>query len=239
MANMILVVDADFGLAKNGSVPWMFSEDLRHFRQCTLNKTVVMGINTFFSLPNGALANRKNCIISRNKHGLPKIGGVIYRYYVDQYVGGTVIDKRYMNFGYYFNSKSTSNVNGNFQYGGGYKSFVFENHRDSNLYDVRNVVYNSLKVPYKALDGLDTEVWPSLEASLVQHPDAWIIGGANLANYALEHNLIRRLLLTIVHRSYGADLFLHWKILTQFKSKLIRESSTPDGSRYFVISMTE
>ncbi len=41
--------------------------DLKWFKQNTLNKRVIMGRNTFLSLPKGALPNRQNVVISDNE----------------------------------------------------------------------------------------------------------------------------------------------------------------------------
>ena len=41
--------------------------DLKHFKKITSGHPVIMGRKTFESLPNGALPNRRNIVISRNK----------------------------------------------------------------------------------------------------------------------------------------------------------------------------
>ena len=40
--------------------------DLKHFKTLTSGHTVVMGRKTFESLPNGALPNRKNIVLTHN-----------------------------------------------------------------------------------------------------------------------------------------------------------------------------
>ncbi len=40
--------------------------DLKHFKELTLGRTVVMGRRTFESLPKGALPNRTNIVLTRN-----------------------------------------------------------------------------------------------------------------------------------------------------------------------------
>tara|TARA_B100000497_G_C7605780_1_gene363847 strand:- start:184 stop:699 length:516 start_codon:yes stop_codon:yes gene_type:complete len=47
----ILAVDGKGGIGKNGTIPWHHSQDLRRFRTLTESATMVMGSNTFFSLP--------------------------------------------------------------------------------------------------------------------------------------------------------------------------------------------
>lgn len=42
------------------------SADLKRFKALTTGHTVIMGRNTFLSLPKGALPNRRNIVLSRN-----------------------------------------------------------------------------------------------------------------------------------------------------------------------------
>ncbi|MDR0677487.1 MAG: dihydrofolate reductase [Holosporaceae bacterium] len=65
MIKLIALVDSDFGISKNGTIPWSFSEDLKFFYKKTTGSIVVMGRNTFFSLSKGPLKNRINCVISK------------------------------------------------------------------------------------------------------------------------------------------------------------------------------
>lgn len=53
-------------IGKDGDLPWRISADLKHFKKLTLHKTVIMGRKTFKSLPNGALPNRNNIVITRD-----------------------------------------------------------------------------------------------------------------------------------------------------------------------------
>jgi dihydrofolate reductase len=64
LIKLIAIVDADFGLSKNGQIPWSFSEDLRFFYRKTRNHPVLMGKNTFFSINKTPLKERTNCVIS-------------------------------------------------------------------------------------------------------------------------------------------------------------------------------
>lgn len=47
MINAIFAVDARGGMGVDGSLPWHNSEDLRRFKEATLNGVVVMGRNTW------------------------------------------------------------------------------------------------------------------------------------------------------------------------------------------------
>lgn len=47
-------------------LPWRLPDDLQHFKQLTLGKSIVMGRKTWQSLP-GLLPDRRHIVISRNK----------------------------------------------------------------------------------------------------------------------------------------------------------------------------
>ena len=42
-------------------------KDLKHFKELTLGHTIIMGENTFKSLPNGPLPGRRNIVLTENK----------------------------------------------------------------------------------------------------------------------------------------------------------------------------
>jgi len=67
MVNVIAAVDDRNGLARNGEIPWHNSEDMKFFKEITINKPVIMGRKTFESLPDAfrPLPNRHNIVISR------------------------------------------------------------------------------------------------------------------------------------------------------------------------------
>lgn len=44
--NAILAVDDNYGIAKNGNIPWYSKEDLIFFKNKTDNNVVIMGKNT-------------------------------------------------------------------------------------------------------------------------------------------------------------------------------------------------
>lgn len=60
-------------VAKNGAIGfenkliYWLPNDLKRFKQLTSGHTVIMGRKTFESLPNGALPNRRNIVLSRRK----------------------------------------------------------------------------------------------------------------------------------------------------------------------------
>lgn len=54
-------------IGKNNKLPWHLPEDLAHFKKCTLGCPVIMGRNTWESLPERfrPLPGRKNIVITR------------------------------------------------------------------------------------------------------------------------------------------------------------------------------
>ena len=55
-------------IGKDGKIPWQIPEDLKRFKELTLNHPVIMGRKTYESIPEKfrPLKNRLNIIISRN-----------------------------------------------------------------------------------------------------------------------------------------------------------------------------
>jgi dihydrofolate reductase len=64
---MILAIDSNNGIGKNGIIPWNIPDDMKFFREKTNGHIVFMGKNTFFSLPekNRPLKNRYNVVYTR------------------------------------------------------------------------------------------------------------------------------------------------------------------------------
>jgi dihydrofolate reductase len=143
MVKLIAIVDADFGIAKNGTIQWQFKDDLNFFRQQTLWDVIVMGWTTYFSIGKAPLPNRINCVISRRLHS---------------------------------------------------RKLAQQSDPDSDS------VVEVFQTPEQALEKY-------------RDRDVWIIGGAMLFNYALKNGLIEQAIITQVHRSYGADLFIDESLL--------------------------
>lgn len=62
---MIAAIGKNRELGHQGDLVWHLKDDMKFFRDTTLGHTVVMGGRTWESLPNGALKDRKNLILSR------------------------------------------------------------------------------------------------------------------------------------------------------------------------------
>jgi len=64
--NLIVAVDRNWGIGCDNKLLAHIPEDMAFFREMTMGKVVVMGRKTFESLPNGALANRENIVLTRD-----------------------------------------------------------------------------------------------------------------------------------------------------------------------------
>ena len=62
--SIIVAIAENRAIGNNNELLWRLSEDLKRFKKITSGHTVIMGRNTFLSLPKGALPNRKNIVIS-------------------------------------------------------------------------------------------------------------------------------------------------------------------------------
>jgi dihydrofolate reductase len=68
--SIIVAIAENFGIGKDNKLLWHISDDLKHFKQITSGHTVVMGKNTFESLPIKPLPKRKNIVITDNPNEL-------------------------------------------------------------------------------------------------------------------------------------------------------------------------
>lgn len=53
-------------IGKDNGLPWRKPEDLKHFKETTINKTIVMGSKTFEGLGKKTLPNRTTIILTRD-----------------------------------------------------------------------------------------------------------------------------------------------------------------------------
>lgn len=65
--NIIVAIDRNNAIGKDNKLLYWLPNDLKRFKALTTGNVVLMGRKTFESLPNGALPNRRNIVISRNK----------------------------------------------------------------------------------------------------------------------------------------------------------------------------
>lgn len=65
MISIIVAIDEKMAIGQNGDMPWHLSDDLKRFKAITTGHTVIMGKNTWLSLPIKPLKNRRNIVISK------------------------------------------------------------------------------------------------------------------------------------------------------------------------------
>lgn len=65
MLSIIVAIAKDNLIGGNNKLLWHLSEDLKRFKEITMNKTIIMGRKTFESLPK-VLPGRKHIVITRD-----------------------------------------------------------------------------------------------------------------------------------------------------------------------------
>ena len=100
----IVAVDKFWGIGKDNDLLFSIPEDMKFFRQTTLNKVVVMGSNTLRSFPNGnPLKNRVNVVLSTTVQrddaviakSIPELFKLLKKYPSDEIfvIGGAMLYK--------------------------------------------------------------------------------------------------------------------------------------------------
>ena len=64
MISIIVAIDENYAIGKKGDLLCHMPADLKHFKEITSGKTVLMGERTFFSLPKHPLPNRRNIVLT-------------------------------------------------------------------------------------------------------------------------------------------------------------------------------
>lgn len=62
--SIIVAVAANNAIGKDNKLLWHLSEDLKRFKKLTTGHTIVMGKNTYFSLPRRPLPNRTHIVLT-------------------------------------------------------------------------------------------------------------------------------------------------------------------------------
>ncbi len=69
---LIVAADKNFGIGKDGAIPWRLRADLMYFKEKTLGHAVIMGRKTLESLPGGKpLKDRINIVLTRDETYAP------------------------------------------------------------------------------------------------------------------------------------------------------------------------
>lgn len=64
MISIIVAIAENYAIGKKGDLLCHLPNDLKHFKEITGGKTVMMGERTFFSLPKHPLPNRRNIVLT-------------------------------------------------------------------------------------------------------------------------------------------------------------------------------
>ena len=64
--SIIAVLDKNGAIGNDNKLLCYLPADLKHFKSLTIGHTIIMGRKTYMSLPNGALPNRRNIVLSRD-----------------------------------------------------------------------------------------------------------------------------------------------------------------------------
>lgn len=67
MLSIIVAIAENGAIGNKGQLVYHISADLKRFKALTTGHTVLMGRKTFESLPKGALPNRRNIVLTRNR----------------------------------------------------------------------------------------------------------------------------------------------------------------------------
>lgn len=70
MLSLIAAIAEDGAIGKQQALLCHLPNDLKRFKAITSGHTVIMGRRTFESLPNGALPNRNNIVVTHNKNAI-------------------------------------------------------------------------------------------------------------------------------------------------------------------------
>ena len=68
---MISAVAENRVIGNKNALPWHLPADFKYFKETTLNKTIVMGLNTFKSIGEKPLPDRKNIILNNDLNYVP------------------------------------------------------------------------------------------------------------------------------------------------------------------------
>lgn len=72
MISMIAAVSTNNVIGKDNELPWVIPEDLKHFKETTIEHPIIMGWNTWLSIGEKPLPGRLNVILSRQNRPIPR-----------------------------------------------------------------------------------------------------------------------------------------------------------------------
>ena len=80
MLSLIAAISENNCIGKNNTLPWNIPEDMKHFKDITSGNVVLMGRNTWESIPEKfrPLPNRKNIVVTRKENYVVPEGVELY-----------------------------------------------------------------------------------------------------------------------------------------------------------------
>lgn len=72
--SIISAVGENRVIGNKNALPWHLPADFKYFKEATLGKTIVMGLNTFKSIGGKPLPDRKNIILNNDANYVPPEG---------------------------------------------------------------------------------------------------------------------------------------------------------------------
>ena len=66
--NLIIAIDKNGVMGNDNKLPWKLKDDLKNFKNITIGSPLIMGSNTFNSLP-GILPDREHLVLSSTMYG--------------------------------------------------------------------------------------------------------------------------------------------------------------------------
>lgn len=67
MISFVVAMDENNAIGKNNDLPWYLPNDLKHFKNVTMGKPIVMGRKTYESIGK-PLPGRENIVVTRDEH---------------------------------------------------------------------------------------------------------------------------------------------------------------------------
>ena len=71
IVSIIVATDENRAIGKDQQLLWRLPNDMAFFKETTTGHTIIMGRNTYESLPKGALPNRRNIVLSTQQLQFP------------------------------------------------------------------------------------------------------------------------------------------------------------------------
>ena len=70
----IAALDQNYGIGRNGALPWHLAADFLHFKTATMGHTMIMGRKTFDSMMRRQLPGRRTLVVTGNSDYGPRYG---------------------------------------------------------------------------------------------------------------------------------------------------------------------